>query len=150
MSANSRSKEFTRFSLFTVVGGIAALLNILSRVLFNVFVPFELSIVFAFCVGLTAAFVMNRRFVFDAEHGNAAAQYGRFALVNLVALTIIVVVSMLMVQVVLPLIGWTWHAETVAHVTGVMSPILLSYHAHKHFSFRRGRPKEPYAGTPGP
>ncbi len=36
---------------------------------------------------------------------------------------------------VFPAVGFTWHAETVAHVIAVASPILTSYVAHKYFSF---------------
>jgi putative flippase GtrA len=132
-----KSSEFGRFALFIIVGGFAALVNIGSRVLFSKAVPFEAAILLAFAVALTVAFALNRRFVFEGEPGQAGYQYSRFFLVNIFGLLQIFIVSQLMVRIILPWIGWTWHVETVAHVVGVASPIIVSYYAHKHFSFHR-------------
>ena len=40
-------------------------------------------------------------------------------------------------RVVFPSAHFDWHADDLAHVIGVASPILLSYYLHKHFSFGR-------------
>src|SRR5688572_19879763 len=113
------SNEFGRLTLFVIVGGVAGLVNIIARLLFSHVVPFETAIVVAFAVGLTVAFGLNRRFVFDAEPGKAGSQYSRFFLVNVLGLLQILVVSQLMARAILPWIGWTWHVETVSHVLGV-------------------------------
>jgi putative flippase GtrA len=130
--------QLGQFALFMIVGGIAALVNIGSRLLFSRVVPFEVAILLAFAVALTLAFILNRRFVFDAEPGKWAEQYSRFFLVNLLGLLQIFVVSELMARAIFPWVGWTWHVETVSHVIGVASPIIVSFYAHKHFSFHRG------------
>ena len=36
-----------------------------------------------------------------------------------------------------PLLGFIWNTETVAHPIGVVSSVVPSYFAHKHFSFRK-------------
>jgi len=128
-----------QFLLFVAIGGFAAAVNLVARILFNLVTDFELAIVLAYPIGMTVAFVLNRVFVFHAQADAAAGQYLRFFLVNLVALVQIWVVSVGLAVWVLPMIGWTWHAETLAHAIGLASPIVTSYFAHKHFSFRPAR-----------
>lgn len=127
--------RMTQFILFALVGGVAALVNILARLGFSLVTPFEVAIVLAFPVALTTAFLLNRHFVFNASHGHAPSQYVRFLLVNLVALVQVFVVSVLLARVIFPWAQFTWNAETVAHVIGVLSPIVTSYALHKSFSF---------------
>lgn len=124
------------FILFLAIGGLAAAVNVVARILFNYVVPFEIAIVLAFPVALTVAFALNRKYVFHAEHGKSATQYARFLFVNLVALVQVWLVSVGLSQWLFPTLGFTWHPETVAHAIGVASPIVTSYLAHKHFSFR--------------
>jgi putative flippase GtrA len=65
-----------------------------------------------------------------------SGEYARFALVNAVAFAQVWLVSVGLARLVFPAIDFTWQAETVAHVIGVVSPIVTSYIGHKHFSFR--------------
>lgn len=127
--------KLPQFVLFTIVGGIAALVNIVARILFNLITPFELAVALAFAVGLITAFVLNREFVFAVRGGNIAAQYWRFFVVNTVALVQVFAVSALLARAILPWAGWTWNTETVAHVMGVLSPILSSFVLHRNFTF---------------
>lgn len=110
-------------------------MNILARLGFSLVTSFEVAIVLAFPIALTVAFVLNRRFVFAAGDGHAPTQYARFLIVNLVALVQVFVVSVLLARVVFPWAEFTWNAETVAHVIGVLSPIITSYVFHKRFTF---------------
>lgn len=122
-----------------IAGGIAAVANIGSRILFSLVMPYELAIVFGYAVGVTVAFALNRRYVFRAAAGSARGQYGRFVLVNLVAFVQVWLVSVGLARFLFPAIGFAWHGETVAHVIGVLSPVATSYLLHKHFSFAEGR-----------
>ncbi len=124
------------FILFVLVGVIAAAVNIIARYFINFAVSFELAIVLAFPIALSVAFVLNRAFVFKSEDKRVAGQYGRFLLVNLLMLCQVWVVSICLARFVFPAIGLTWHSELLAHIIGVGSPIVTSYFAHKHFSFR--------------
>lgn len=123
------------FLRFLVASGVAALVNILSRMAFSTVLPYEVAIVVAFFLGLTTAFVLNRTMVFRAD-GRLADQFGRFALVNAVALVQVWLVSVLLARWGLPALGVTWHAETIAHVVGVVSPVVTSYFAHRHYTFK--------------
>lgn len=124
-----------RLSRFLLVGGSAALLNIGIRALFSYVVPFEIAVVLAFAVAMTFAFLMSRQFVFEPTERSAWGQYGRFFLVNIVALVQVWLVSVGLTYWLLPAIGWTFHPELLAHTIAVGSPVLTSYYAHRVFTF---------------
>lgn len=125
-----------RFARFLFVGVAAAAVNILSRILISYFVRFEYAVALAFPVALTFAFVLSRFFVFEASKRSVWEQYLRFWLVNLVALIQVWLISVGLTYWFLPAIGWTFHAELLAHTVAVCSPVLTSYYAHKIFTFR--------------
>lgn len=125
----------TRFLLFLVMSGIAAIVNVLSRIVLNLAMPYEAAIVVAYLCGMTTAYVLNKLFVFTASGRSFHHEYARFALVNLVAVAQVWLVSVGLARLVFPRIAFEWHAETVAHVIGVMAPVFTSYLGHKHFSF---------------
>src|SRR4051812_22245812 len=108
-----------QFAAFLLAGGLAALANIGSRILFSLVIRYEIAIVLAFAIGVTAGFALNRAFVFKAAEGAAHGQYRRFLLVNLLALAQVWAVSVALARLVLPALGFDWHAETLAHVAGV-------------------------------
>ena len=129
------AEERKRFALFLFAGGAAALVNILSRIAFNWLMPYEVAIVVAYLCGMTTAYLLNKRFVFASSGRGVASEYTRFALVNLAAVAQVWIVSVGLARMVFPAISFIWHAETVAHVIGVMIPVFTSYMGHKHFSF---------------
>ena len=131
-----RSRPDTRRVItFLVTGGLAAALNIASRVALDRVMPYEVAVAVAYLVGMTTAFFLARLFVFQASGRSLHVEYGRFALVNVAALIQVLVVSVGLAKMVFPAIGFTWNAELIAHVFGVLSPVLVSYQGHKRFSF---------------
>ena len=124
-----------RFALFVVAGGIAALVNIASRLALNLVMPYEVAIVVAYVCGMTTAYALNKLFVFERSGRAVTDEYVRFTLVNLVAVAQVWLVSVGLARLLFPAVGFTWHAETVAHVIGVIVPVFTSYLGHKHFSF---------------
>ena len=129
------TEEQRRFVLFVAAGGTAAVVNVLSRIALNWLMPYEAAIVVAYLCGMTTAYLLNRYFVFAASGRTVASEYTRFALVNLAAVVQVWIVSVGLARFVFPAVGFTWHAETVAHVIGVVVPVFTSYLGHKHFSF---------------
>lgn len=127
--------ERRRFVLFVLAGGVAAAVNILSRIVFNWAVPYEVAIVLAYVCGMITAYLLNKYFVFEASGRAVTSESLRFALVNLAAVAQVWVVSVGLARLVFPAIGITWRADTVAHVIGVAVPVFTSYLGHKHFSF---------------
>jgi putative flippase GtrA len=133
MMAGGSTRQFTTF---LVVGGLAALINLVARVLFSQLVIYEIAIVLAYVIAMTCAFLLNRRYVFDGAGGDPRRQYNRFVIVNLLALVQVWLVSVGTLRLLFPLIGFTWQTETIAHAIGVMSPALTSYFGHKYYSFK--------------
>jgi putative flippase GtrA len=129
-------QQHRQFVLFLVTGGIAALVNILSRIALNLVMSYEIAVVVAYLVGMTVAFWLGRQFVFRPSGRAVADEYLRFGLVNLVALAQVWIISVGLARLVFPAMGFTYHADTVAHVIGVIAPVFTSYLGHKHFSFR--------------
>jgi putative flippase GtrA len=129
--------KLAEFSTFLLTGGIAAAVNIITRWLFDFVASYEISVTLAYLCGMITAFVLARLFVFSGATGSMQGQFWRFALVNAVAYLQVLVVSVGLVRLVFPAIGFTWQAETVAHIIGVVSPVVTSYVMHKRFSFRQ-------------
>jgi putative flippase GtrA len=61
----------------------------------------------------------------------------KFATVNVVSFAQVWLVSVGLARLLFPALTFQWHADSVAHMIGVASPLLFSYYAHKHFTFRR-------------
>jgi len=131
------------FLRFVLCGGISALFNILARVGFSQIMIYEAAVVLAYLVGMTIAYLLMKLFVFQPSQRSVSAEYTRFGIINLISLLQVYAVSVGCVRWLFPALGFTWHAETVAHVIGVASPIVTSYVGHKYFTFDRKRPPEP-------
>jgi putative flippase GtrA len=132
---------------FVVVGGIAGAVNVAARILFSQAVRYEAAVALAFPVALTVAFLLNRHYVFKATDAAATAQYGKFALVNIAALLQVWLISVGLAKVLFPWFGFVWHAETIAHAIGVVSPVLTSFFAYKYFVFADGDASKPAGGS---
>lgn len=130
-----RRPETRRFAIFLLTGGVAAAVNIASRIAFGLVLPYEPAVLVAYFVGMTTAFLLVRMFVFSGSGRSLHVEYGRFTLINIAALLQVLVVSVLLAKVVFPAIGLVWCAGTIAHAVGVLSPVLVSYQGHKRFSF---------------
>ena len=135
LARRQQRAEARRFLVFLVTGGVAALVNVMSRVVFALVLPFTPAVTLAYLVGMTTAFLLARMFVFGSTGRSLHVEYGRFALVNVAALVQVLAVSLALAKIVFPAIGLVWNAETIAHVIGVLSPVVVSYQGHKRFSF---------------
>lgn len=131
-----------RFARFILVSAIAAGANFGSRMLFSLAVGYPVAITLAFVVGLTTAFILNRQFVFPDSTSSTVRQAMWFTAVNLFALVQTLAISLLLARWLLPVVGWTWHVEDVAHAVGIVAPVVTSYAGHARFTFssreRRG------------
>jgi len=125
------------FLRFVLTGGIAAAVNVLSRLALSQVLSFQVSVVLAYLVGMTTAYVLARAFVFQRSGHSVRREYARFAVVNVVALAQVWGVSVGLAYWLFPALGFTFHAELVAHVIGVISPVFTSYYGHKFFTFQR-------------
>lgn len=134
-----RKREALQFMSFAVTGGVAAICNIGSRILLSRAFGFRAAVSIAYLVGMAVAFVLARMFVFEKSPTAWHRQFGRFFLVNLLGFAQVWLVSVGLEQWLFPKMHLLWHPDDVAHLIGVASPVVVSYYAHKHFSFRGPR-----------
>jgi putative flippase GtrA len=122
---------------FLLTGGIAAAANIGSRYMLNLFNRFEVAVAVAYLIGMTIAYILARLFVFEASGRGIASEFRRFAIVNLLAMACVWAISVGLARFLFPAIGFTWHADDVAHVMGVLAPAATSFVGHRYYSFRQ-------------
>ena len=129
-----------QFLLFLVAGGLAALANFLSRIALSLWMPYAAAIVVAYAIGMLTAFLLNRAFVFRGASSPVATQAGWFVAVNLLAVVQTLLISLALARWLFPMMGMSFHPETIAHAFGVAVPVFTSYLGHKHLSFRGHQP----------
>jgi len=145
MTASTDNKPTTQappsprreFLLFLITGGVAALVNVVSRVGFSQVLRFELAVLLAYGVGMLTAYVLARKFVFLESRTSVRRSLAAFALVNLFAVLQTWLVSVGLRNWLLPLLGIVVLRDLIAHGVGVAVPVLSSYFGHKHISFRQ-------------
>jgi putative flippase GtrA len=137
-SRNGRAERY-QLARFLVMGGVAAVVNILSRIALNFIMSYEAAIVVAYVCGMTTAYVLNKLFVFAPTGRAVHYEYFRFTIVNVVALAQVWIVSVGLAFYIFQGMGFKWHAETVAHIVGVVIPTFASYLGHRYFSFAAAR-----------
>lgn len=126
----------SEFAGFVVAGGLAALANIGSRWLFSQLMAYPAAIVLAYAVGMFTAYLLMRGPVFGGRGTGARREVPRFIVVNLFAVLQTLVVSLVLAYHLLPWMGVQQHAETLAHLVGVVVPVLTSYYGHKNWTFK--------------
>lgn len=138
MSQPTQSQR-REFSLFLLTGGVAALVNVVSRIGFSTVVRFELAVLLAYGIGMLTAYVLARRFVFLNSRTSIRRSFAAFALVNLFAVLQTWLVSVGLRNWLLPLLGIVVFRDLLAHAIGVAVPVVSSYFGHKHISFKDSR-----------
>jgi putative flippase GtrA len=125
-----------QFWIFIVTGGFAAIINFLSRIVYNQWVDFSISIVIAYITGMITAFVLAKIFVFKESAQPLSKSIFYFILINVFAVLQTWAVSMSLVTYVFPWGGWKLHPEEIAHAIGIIVPVFSSYLGHKYITFR--------------
>ncbi|MEP6304614.1 MAG: GtrA family protein, partial [Lentilitoribacter sp.] len=97
------------FIKFILAGGSGAVANISSRYLFNLFMPFSIAIALAYIVGMITTFILSKLFVFETKEGKAKSEAFRFVIVNIFALAIVWAVSMLLAEIIFPVINFNFY-----------------------------------------
>ena len=129
-----------KFFYFIVCGGIAALANIVSRIIFSIWFNYSLAIVFAYIVGMITAFILFRVVVFSDDkisyRFNVVSQIMWYMFVNAIALAQTWVISIILYSIVFPYFKYIFFPDTTAHIVGVIVPVFTSYFGHKYLTFR--------------
>ncbi len=125
-----------QFVAFVITGGIAALVNFASRIVYNQFTSFSTAIVLAYISGMITAFILAKCFVFtDSRHSTKKSALF-FTLVNIVAVLQTWLISVGLAYYVLPWLGVSHYVKEISHAIGVMVPVFSSYIGHKYLTFR--------------
>jgi putative flippase GtrA len=125
-----------QFGRFLVAGGLAAIVNWLSRFAFNVVMSYAAAIVAAFAVGMAVAFVLNKRFVFPYSRRPVAAEMSFFVLFNLAAFPVVWAIAYLLGERLLPDLLPRQLALALGHGCAVAVPALVNFVLHKFITFR--------------
>jgi len=137
----TQSLHGSRFFRFLLSGGIAALFNFGSRFFYNLFVDFSTAVVLAFFSGITAGYLLNKRYVFTSSRNSVAQEITWFVLVNLFALAQTWGMSVYLAHMLPGYLHFAGArsnqlADAIAHGTGVLLPVFTSYIGHKYLTFR--------------
>ncbi|MBU6292112.1 MAG: GtrA family protein [Burkholderiaceae bacterium] len=130
-----RSFMSRQFLGFLLTGGLAALVNFGSRILYNQWVDFSSAVVLAYLTGMVTAFILARSFVFTQSSQSVQRSAIFFVMVNGVAVLQTWAISMALYYL-LPMAGVTRWVPEIAHAVGVVVPVFTSYLGHKRFSFK--------------
>jgi putative flippase GtrA len=125
-----------QFFAFVVTGGIAAIVNFGSRIVYNLWFDFSIAIILAYISGMITAFLLVKIFVFKTSAQKLHHSVFFFTLVNLIAVLQTWGISLGLAYYVLPAMGVTAFTKEIAHACGVAVPVFTSYLGHKHWSFR--------------
>ena len=128
------SSEFVRF---LAVGGLAAGVNFVSRIVLNEYMSFRWAVFVAYLIGMLTAYVLSRWFVFEASGKHPGHEFFYFTLVNLAAVAQVWLISVGLAECLFPAIGFTFFYHEIAHLIGLAVPAVTSYYGHKYFSFRK-------------
>lgn len=125
-----------QFLIFLITGGVAAAINFASRILYNQWFSFSISVVLAFITGLVTGFTLIKFFVFKESEQSAYKSAFFYILVNLFALLQTWFISLGLAYYLLPFLGITYFIHEFSHAMGVVIPVITSYIGHKRWSFR--------------
>ena len=130
---------FTRqFLGFLAVGGLAALLHWLARLLLSVWLPFYLAVAIAYIIGMLVAFLLNSYFVFPKSEKARHLQARDFVVVNLSFFPLVWLVSV-QVNDLLKTLGMVSHSEELAHAMAIPLPMLATFLIYKFITFKEKR-----------
>jgi putative flippase GtrA len=130
-------EERLRFSMFVVASGLSVPVNLASRVLFSLVVPFEIAVVLSHICGMVTAFTLSKLFVFEPSGRPVWSEFTKFTLVNMVSLAQTWIVAVGLVKFVWPVVGMSFYPELTGHFIGLATTAITSYVGHKRLSFAR-------------
>ena len=125
------------FMRFLMAGGFAALVNFISRILFNRIVGFSTAIILAYLVGMITGFILFKILVFKPGKHHTAEEVAFFILINIAAVAQTWIISMVLYHLVLPRLDITSYAKASAHFVGIAVPAITSYAGHKYLTFKQ-------------
>ena len=125
-----------QFFRFLIVGGLAAVVNFISRILLSDAMSYRWSIVVAYIIGMLTAYLLSRIFVVEKSSRTPLSELYYFSIVNLLAVCQVWGISVLLAEYLFPKSGFDFYPEEIAHIIGLSVPIFTSFIGHKYWSFK--------------
>lgn len=125
-----------QFFSFILAGGIAGIVNFLSRIFYNQYINFSSSIIFAYITGMITAFTLSKKFVFKDSKQTMHNSIIYFIAINILAISQTYFLSILIACYIFPFLEIDYMKNEISHSIGIVFPIFTSYFGHKHFSFK--------------
>lgn len=133
---SSQLTTHLEFIKFIGAGGVAALVNFISRMMLSTTFDYALSIVIAYLIGMITAYALCRLFVFSTSVNTSLQQVSYFTLVNLLAILQTVIVSLFLNEYAFSWVTDVSFREASAHFIGICIPVFTSYLGHKYMTFK--------------
>jgi len=124
-----------QFVGFLVVGGLAAFLHWLARILLSLFMAYGWAVFFAYGIGMGIAFVLNSWYVFPTSDKPVGKQARDFLAINLAFLPVVWFVSLWLKQWLIGQ-GVARYPEEVAHAVAITLPVMATFLLYKFVAFR--------------
>ena len=134
---NQERRIRPQFMRFVIAAGMSVPVNLGTRVLFSLVLPYEVALVLSHLCGMLTAFVLTKLFVFARSGRSNQSELSRFALVNVVSVAQTWIVAVGLVRIVFPWLGFHAAPELLAHAIGLAIASATSFYGHRHFSFGR-------------
>ncbi|SIN80237.1 GtrA family protein [Halodesulfovibrio marinisediminis] len=131
-------RSYKPFLRFLFLGGIATLVNLLVRFILSKFVAFEVAIVIAYLVGMFIAFILFKFFAFPQKKSSTRSkksEVARFIAVNAWGVSQTLIVSVVLVEHVLPFLNIVVYQQEIAHILALSLLTVTSYLGHNYFTF---------------
>ncbi len=130
-----RSIFTKQFLLFCFVGLSCAVINIITRLVFDVWFSFSSSILIGFCAGVSLAFALNYKYVFPGSKKPISIQISGFLAANIFFLPVVWLVSMFLNTLFTKFTFFTYPA-LYAHIISVSIPLVFTFLIYKFSLFK--------------
>ena len=120
---------------YLLLGGLAAGVNWSSRFAWGMIMPFGAAVIAAYATGMVVAFLLFRAFVFPGSRTPIQRQVRNFILVNLLGVAQTWALSLILVDKVLPAVGWTFQPHAIGHAVAIAAPTVTSWFGHRYLTF---------------
>ena len=125
----------SQFAGFLLVGGLAAFLHWLARILLSLVMPYSWAVFLAYGVGMGVAFALNSLYVFPASDKPVHKQARDFLAINLAFLPVVWVTSLQLNKWLIGR-GIAHYSEEIAHAIAISLPVMATFLLYKFFAFR--------------
>ena len=128
----TRTQQVLRFLL---LGGFAAAVNWLVRFPLSAFLPLSWAVLVAAMIGMTAGFVLYRRYVFPGSNRPIQLQIALFLVVNLVGAALVLGLTLLFLNVQATFSYPLWIQEGLAHGFAIGFGAISNFFGHRMLTF---------------